>query len=177
MKEFVKTMLAVICGFIVIRIIGFIFMLILFGSALATGGGKASFPKSGVLDINLADFTLAEQTEENPMPSGVLSSFSMNMVPALGVRDAVQAIRVAADDPGIRYILLRADGMTGGMADAEEFRMALSQFRESGKAVSPTPNPLPTAPTILLLRPTRSIWGPTMAATTCCWESPVPPII
>ena len=135
MKEFVKTMLAVICGFIVIRLIGFIFMMILFGSALATGGGKTSFPKNGVLDINMADFTLAEQTEENPMPTGIMSSFSMNMVPALGVRDAVQAIHVAAADPGIQYILLRADDLVAGMADVEEFRVALSQFRESGKAV------------------------------------------
>ena len=135
MKEFVKTMLAVICGFIVIRLIGFIFMMILFGSALATGGGKTSFPKNGVLDINMADFTLAEQTEENPMPTGIMSSLSMSMVPALGVRDAVQAIHVAAADPGIQYILLRADDLVAGMADVEEFRVALSQFRESGKAV------------------------------------------
>ena len=135
MKEFVKTMLAVICGYIVIRIIGFIFMMILFGSALATGGAKTSFPKSGVLDINLADFTLAEMTEENPMPTDIMSSFSMDMVPALGLRDAVKALQVAATDPGIQYILLRADNLAGGMADVEEFRIALSQFRESGKAV------------------------------------------
>lgn len=135
MKDFVKTMLAVICGYVVLRIIGFIFLMILFGSALVTGGGKTSFPRNGVLDLDLSTFTLAEQTDENPMPTSIPLSGSFEMTPALGVRDAVLAIRYAASDPSIQYILLRADGLSAGMADVEELRIALAGFRESGKAV------------------------------------------
>lgn len=135
MKDFVKTMLAVICGYVVLRIIGFIFLMILFGSALVTGGGKTSFPRNGVLDMDLSTFTLAEQTDENPMPTSIPLSGSFDMTPALGVRDAVLAIRYAASDPSIQYILLRADGLSAGMADVEELRIALAGFRESGKAV------------------------------------------
>lgn len=135
MKEFVKTMLAVICGYVVLRIIGFLFLLIMFGSALASGGGKTSFPHNGVLDLDMATFTLAEQTEQMPMPSSIPLSGSFDMTPALGVRDAVEALKYAAADPSIRYVLLRADALSAGMADVEELRAALAAFRQSGKAV------------------------------------------
>ena len=126
-------MLAVICGYLVLRIIGFIFLLVLFGSAMA--GSSASFPRNGVLDIDLSAFTLADVTEENPMPSGITSLGSFDMVPQLGVRDAVEALKIAALDPSVQYALLRADGMSAGIADVQEFRAALAEFRRSGKAV------------------------------------------
>ncbi len=135
MKEFVKTVLAVICGYIVLTIIGFLFLLIMFGSAVAMGGGKVTLPREGVLDLDLSTFTLAEQSEETPVPSVTSLMGGMDMVPTVGVRDAVQALKFAAADPSVKYVLLRADGVSGGMADVEELRKALSFVRQSGKAV------------------------------------------
>ena len=135
MKEFVKTVLAVICGYIVLKIIGFLFLLIMFGSAVAMGGGKVTLPREGVLDLDLSTFTLAEQSEETPVPSVTSLMGGMDMVPTVGVRDAVQALKFAAADPSVKYVLLRADGVSGGMADVEELRKALSFVRQSGKAV------------------------------------------
>ena len=135
MKEFVKTMLAVICGYIVLKLIGFLFLLIMFGSAVAMGGGKVSLPKNGVLDLDMSTFTLAEQSEETPAPNVTSLMSGMEMVPAVGVRDAVQALKFAAVDPSIRYVLLRADDLSAGMADVEELRKALLFVRQSGKAV------------------------------------------
>ena len=135
MKDFVKTMLAVICGYIVVKLVVFLFMLVLFGSAAASGA-KSAFPRNGVLDLDLSTFTLAEQTEESPMPTGLASlTGGFQMVPAIGVRDAVEALKVAANDPSIQYVLLRADGLSAGMADVEELRKALQTVRQSGKAV------------------------------------------
>ena len=51
MKDFVKTMLAVICGYFVLRIIGFLFLLFFLVGSLA--GGKPTLPKNGVLDVAL----------------------------------------------------------------------------------------------------------------------------
>ena len=133
MKDFVKTMLAVVCGFVVLRILGFLLMLILFGSALISGGAKGSFPRNAVLDMDMSAFTVSEQTEEMPMPSSL--SQLQGMVPSLGVRDAVEALKAAAQDPGIQYVFLRADGMSAGLAHTEELRRALVEFRSSGKAV------------------------------------------
>jgi len=133
MKEFVKTMLAVICGFIVLQIIGFFFFLIMFVGAIA-GGSSSSIPKEGVLDLNMSEFVIAEQGEENPVPS--FSAAGMTMPEAqVGLFDAISAIEAAAADPGVKYILLRPEGASAGLAQAEEFRAALQEFRRSGKAV------------------------------------------
>ena len=131
MKDFVKTMLAVICGYFVLRIIGFLFLLVFLIGSLA--GGKKALPKNGVLDLDMGTFVLAEQSKEASAPD--MMSMRFDMTPVIGLRDAVEAIRTAAADPGVQYILLRADEASMGVADAEEFRTALSSFRESGKAV------------------------------------------
>jgi protease-4 len=101
-------------------------------SSLA-GLGKPALPKNGVLDLDMSTFVVAEQSKDASAPDMMTMSF--NMTPLVGLRDAVVAIRTAAEDPGIQYILLRADEASLGVADAEELRAALSSFRESGKAV------------------------------------------
>ena len=131
MKDFVKTMLAVICGYFVLRIIGFLFLLFFLVGSLA--GSKPSLPKSGVLDLDMSTFVLEEQSKEASAPA--MMSMNFDMTPVVGLHDAVEAIQAAADDPGVKYILLRADGAVTGMAGAEEFRAALAGFRTSGKPV------------------------------------------
>ena len=132
MKEFVKTILAVICAFIILRLLRLIFFFIILGSAMV--GETSKLPRSGVLDLDMSGFALAEQTQDAaPDAMSLLSGGSM--VPAVGLRDAIKALEEAALDPGVKYVLLRADGLDTGMAQLEEFRLALNRFRESGKAV------------------------------------------
>ena len=134
MKDFVKMMLAVICAFIVMQVVGFIMMFIMIG-AMALGGSKTILPREGVLDIDMEQFTLGEQTLDEQFSSSV-SLFGLSAgVPTIGLWDAVQAIEAAAADPGIKYILLRADAASGGVSSLEELRAALAEFRRSGKAV------------------------------------------
>ena len=134
MKDFVKMMLAVICAFIVMQVVGFIMMFIMIG-AMALGGSKTILPREGVLDIDMEQFTLGEQTLDEQFSSSV-SMFGLSAgVPTVGLWDAVQAIEAAAADPGIKYILLRADEASGGVSSLEELRAALAEFRRSGKAV------------------------------------------
>ncbi len=132
MKDFVKTMLAVICAFIVMYILRLLFFFVFLGTALV--GGSSKLPRSGVLDLDMSQFTIAEQSREaEPDAMAMLSGGSMT--PMVGLRDAVLALEEAALDPGVKYVLLRADGMSMGIAQLEEFRLALARFRESGKAV------------------------------------------
>ena len=134
MKEFVKMMLAVICAFIVMQVIGFILLFLMIGAA-SFGSSKSVLPREGVLDMNLSDFTLGEQTQDDSFGSG-FSMFGMSAGGStVGIWDAIQAIKAAAADPGIKYILLRADGASGGVSSLEELRAALADFRKSGKAV------------------------------------------
>ena len=133
MKEFVKMVLAVLCGFFVMWILGLILMLGMIGSAALSGGSKTVLPREGVLDINYDEFVLAEQAGEQ-IPD-VMSLYSGTGTATIGLWDAIQSVRTAAGDPGIKYILLRGDSVPGGTADLEEFRAALASFRESGKPV------------------------------------------
>ena len=127
-------MLAVICALIVLRIIAFFLMIIMFAGALA-GGSGAAIPKEGVLDVDMSKFIITEQTQENPVPS--FSAMGGMQIPEaqIGLLDAIKGIEAAAADTGVKYILLRPEGASMGMSDAEEFRRALSEFRRSGKPV------------------------------------------
>ena len=134
MKDFVKMMLAVICAFIVMQLVGF-FLLFAMVSAMSLGSSKTVLPREGVLDIDMEQFTLGEQTQDDSFSPGV-SLLGMSAGGAtVGLWDAVQAIEAAAADPGIKYILLRADAASGGTSSIEELRAALAEFRKSGKAV------------------------------------------
>lgn len=135
MKDFVKTMLAVIAAFIVMAVIRFVFFLIMLGSMAAMGKGSTALPRSGgVLDIDLSEFTLGEQTQSDPAPTFSLTGM-YTMLPTVGIHDAVQALQEAANDPAIQFVYLRADAYAGGIAQLEEFRAALQAFRACGKPV------------------------------------------
>ena len=135
MKEFVKMMLAVICAFIVMQLVGFFLLFIMVGSMAALGSGKTVLPREGVLDIDMSSFTLGDQTQDESFsPSVSLLGLSAGG-PTIGLWDAVQAIEAAAADPGIKYILLRPDAASGDISSLEELRTALAEFRKSGKAV------------------------------------------
>lgn len=134
MKDFVKTIVAVICAFVILGILRGIFFLIMLGSMALSGSSTSAVPKTGgVLDLNLSNFTLGEQSQSEPAPS--LSSMSFETIPTVGIRDAVTALQEAAVDPAIKFVFLRPDGALGGMSQLEELRKALSAFRESGKPV------------------------------------------
>ena len=135
MKEFVKMMLAVICAFIVMQMVGFFLLFIMVG-AMSLGGSKTVLPREGVLDIDMAQFTLAEQTQEESFsPSVSLLGGVSTPTPSIGWWDAIQALEAAAADPSIKYVLLRPDMASGGVSSLEELRAALAEFRKSGKAV------------------------------------------
>ena len=135
MKEFVKIILAVICAFVIMAILRFLFFLLILGSAAMSGGGPAVPKTGGVLDINMSQFVLAEQTNSDPVPQFSLAGGVNTTTASVGLRDAVLALEEAANDPAIKFVYLRADAASAGVAQLEEFRKALAAFRNSGKPV------------------------------------------
>ncbi len=135
MKDFGKMLLAVVCGLLIVQIIKYLLLFMFIGSLSAIGSGSSKvLPKEGVLDLNLSEIQLSEQPAEMATPAFSLSGLNMQVAP-VGLRDAVKALETAAADPGVKYILLRPDNVSAGMADLEELRDALKEFRRSGKAV------------------------------------------
>ena len=141
MKDFVKMVLAVVCGFFLIGIICFILSIGMLGSLAAAGSSKPVLPKSGVLKIDLGEIVLAEQSQEsNPFggasdPMSLLSG-GVSSAAVIGLWDAVQAVNAAAEDPAVMFIYLRADNNASSVTALGELREALKHFRAaSGKPV------------------------------------------
>ena len=123
---------AVVAGLLVFAIVGFFLMLGTIGAIAAAGEAKPVMPSEAVLKIDLSAVALAEQTAEAD-PIAMLQG--KGSVTPVGIYSAITAVNRAAQDPAIKYIYMRPDGVTGGFAQVEEFRKALVRFRESGKAV------------------------------------------
>jgi len=132
MKNFVKMTLATIAGLFIFSVVS-IFLLIAMAGALASmGDSQPVMPREGVLQINMSTMALAEQTQEAD-PFASLSG-GQTITP-VGIYSAIQAINAAATDPAVKFIYMKPDGATAGMAQLEEFRKALKNFRNSGKAI------------------------------------------
>lgn len=131
MKDFVKMTLAVICGLFIMWILGLFLFFGVVGTVASIGSETPVIPRSGVLDMNLSKLAMSEQTQEvNPM-----ARLQGDETTSIGMWDAVRAIKAAESDPAVQYIYLRPEGFSAGIAQMEELRQALSDFRKSGKAV------------------------------------------
>ena len=134
MKKFWKIVLAVICGLLIMSILKLLIFLAIFGSMSGSGKKSApSLPREGVLRIDMSAFALAERSTTMNFNFSPLQSGSM--LPRVGIRQAVDALGKAAEDPGVKFVFLKSDGAEGSFALLEEFREALDAFRKSGKAV------------------------------------------
>ena len=132
MKSFVKMTLATIAGLFIFGIAAFFLMIAMVGALASAGDSQPVMPREGVLQINMASMALAEQSQEaDPLAS---LSGGQSITP-VGIYSAIQAINAAAEDPAVKFIYMKPDGATGGTAQLEEFRKALKNFRNSGKAI------------------------------------------
>lgn len=131
MKDFVKTLLAVITGLFIFGILLFVLSLGFIGSLAALTSTTPTVAEEGVLSIDLSTVAIAEQSKDYDLNS----MMNRETRTSLGLWSAVKAINAAAADPGIKFIYLRPDGVSGGIAQVEELRKALDNFRSSGKAV------------------------------------------
>lgn len=134
MKDFLKMLLAVICGFIVMGFLGLMMLGGLIGSA-AGGSGKTVMPRNGVLVMDLSQFSIDEQAATPPTSLTSLVGGGVSLQAPISLWDAVQAIRKAAEDPSVKLIYMKPDGASLSSAISEEIRDALAEFRKSGKAV------------------------------------------
>ena len=131
MKDFLKITLAVIVGCLILGIVKLFVFFGVIGSLSLLGKSEPVMPGSAILRIDLSEVQLAEQTQDMSLMAGISGS----QMKVIGILDAVRAIENAAADPAVKYIYLKPDMVYGGMAQIEELRQALVDFRMSGKAV------------------------------------------
>ena len=132
MKDFLKMVLAVMAGMLLFSVVWMLMIFSFAGSVAALSSDTPVVPKEGVLYMNMSNFVISEK--ENPMDVASLMQGNMK-VKTLSLLGAIQALNIAAADPGVKYIYMRPDGISAGIADIEELRKAILKFRESGKPV------------------------------------------
>ena len=130
--KFFKMVLAVVVGILVATFVTFF---ILFGAAGSLAAGSSSapvLPKSGVMVLDMSRMTISEQGT----PSSPLDAIQGGTgIETVGLWKAVQAINIAAGDPAVKYIYIKADGTAVDLAQLQELRKSLANFRLSGKPV------------------------------------------
>ena len=132
MKDFIKMTLATVTGLLFFGIVSMILVLGIIGAIAAAGNTTPVMPKEAVLQIDFSKMTLTEQTQEVD-PLAMLQG--VGQVTPVGIYSAINAINAAAQDSAIRYIYMKPDAVSGGTSQIEEFRTALKNFRDSGKAI------------------------------------------
>ncbi len=136
MKDFVKMLLAVVAGLLIFSVVWVVMTFSFIGSVAALSSSDTPvIAKEGVLNMDLSNIVLDEQSQPFSFNLGP-GMFSTEAQPvSIGIWDAIQAVKAAAADPGVKFIYLRPDGVSAGIAELEEFRKALADFRLSGKAI------------------------------------------
>ncbi len=132
MKDFLKMTLATIVGLCVFGVVAFFLMIAMAGALASMGDTQPVMPREGILQINMSTMTLTEQTKEAAPFASLQGAQTMTPV---GIYSAIRAVNAAANDPAVKFIYMKPDAATGGIAQIEEFRKALQNFRNSGKAI------------------------------------------
>ncbi|MBE0675347.1 MAG: S49 family peptidase, partial [Bacteroidales bacterium] len=132
MKNFLKTVLAVITGIILTSFIFFFFMIVAIGAMISSGSKPVTISDKSVL---LFKSGVPVPDRGNPNPTLVLDPTNMSFAPSTGLNDILSNIRKAETDDKIKGILIETGLLPSGWATASEIRQALLEFRETGKFV------------------------------------------
>lgn len=129
---FFKSVLSTITGLFIFSLIFlFIFVPVILGALIASGSDDAPVIKeNSVLYFNLSGI-IAERVPEDPL-ADLFPDSGDNMIPLLKTLESIEA---AKTDDNIKGIYLEHGFVGGGYASLEEIRMALDDFKESGKFV------------------------------------------
>ena len=132
MKDFVKMTLATVAGLLLFGFVAMFIMIAMVGAIAAIGESKPVMPREGILQINMASMMLSEQSQDADPFASLTGGTNVSSV---GIYSAIQAVNAAAKDPAVKFIYMKPDATSGGTAQIEEFRNALENFRNSGKAI------------------------------------------
>ena len=124
--------LATLTGLLLFAGVSVFILIGIIGAAAVLSKPQPVMPASAVLTMDMSKLILAEQTQE---PDALSSLQGKGEVSSLGIYSAIRAINSAAIDPAVRFIYMKPDAVAGGMAQIEELRSALKNFRASGKAI------------------------------------------
>jgi len=132
MKNFFKMTLATLAGLVIFSIVAMLLGFGIIGAVASMGEKQPVMPAQAMLRVDMSSIMLGEQSTESD-PFAMLTGGAG--ISSIGIYDAVTAINAAAEDPAVKFMYMTPDGAAGGIAQIEEFRKALANFKAKGKAI------------------------------------------
>lgn len=133
MKEFWKYTLATVVGSVMTFIVVGGIVLIIFFAVIASFGEKEIVVNdNSVLTMTLAS-DIPDRASDNPFESFDFATFESTKI--LGLTDILKTIEKAKNDERIKGIYLDLSYIPAGMANVEEIRNKLIEFKKSGKFI------------------------------------------
>ena len=128
MAGFFKSFFAALLALIIFAAFFFLVFMLVFGAILSPA--RPTVGEKAVLVIDLGQ-EFREQAVDNPLAS--LGSDDESDIP--GVYDLVRIIRRAKSDSSVKGVYLKCNSDQNGFATNEEIRLALDDFKKSGKFI------------------------------------------
>lgn len=127
MKDFIKHVTATVVGIILFFVIIGLFGIMSLVGIVASGQATQTVKDNSVLVLNLSG-DMQEQAEEN-----LLGQLTGNTFNSLGLEETMNAIRKAKNNKDIKGIYIEAGVLTADIAQLQELRDQLADFKKSGK--------------------------------------------
>ena len=134
MKDFIKYMLATVCGIILLSTLSTIMFFMSFVSMALSSDSGTKLSKHSVYRINL-EGELVEQTSEDDLTRLIAKASKRDVPEQIGLNDLLHNIRYAKEDKHIDGILLQGGSLAAGFASREEIRRDLLDYKDSGKFI------------------------------------------
>ncbi len=133
MSKFLKYVLATIVGLLIANLITIFFVAGIFSSG--SGSSQPVVPAEGILKLDLSKVIISEQSKEIPELASLAGGIQGAVPQVVGLRTATDALKAAAEDPGVKCLYIKPEGASMGMGTIYELRCAVKDFRASGKPV------------------------------------------
>ena len=127
MKEFIKYVLATFVGLLLFLVVFGIFGVMSLVGMVASGEATKNVKENSVLVVNLSG-VMEERASEN-----VLGQFTGNAFSNLGLEETLSAIKKAKANENIKGIYIECGALSADMAQMQELRDQLLDFKKSGK--------------------------------------------
>ena len=131
--SFLKMVLAVIVGTIIVSIISTMFTTCVFMGMVAAASTEETGAVTKPGDVMLLKINSEVTEVPSSMPFLIDAMGNFSMADGLSLRGYLNAIEAAKKDPNITGIYLNTDGMAGAPATYEALRNALADFKQAGK--------------------------------------------
>lgn len=131
--SFMKMVLAVIVGTIIVSIISTMFTTCVFMGMVAAASTEETTTSTKPGDVMLLKINTEVTEVPSSMPFFIDDAGNFSMEPGLSLRGYLNAIECAKKDPNITGIYLNTDGMAAAPATYEALRNALADFKQAGK--------------------------------------------